>query len=435
MSPTIDGHTNRKAESKTTINVTAANCAPKASLQIPEWLKSDLFVELLQKSLPNFKCIKNFSAKVSENVGENYATLMAVVNIDVELEGGKFQQLSFRIKIPIEMVGKVINNRNIFDAENAMYRDVIPEMEKLYSDVGVEVRFSPQYYEIETPSEFGVILMEDLQPHNFKNVNRLEGFDMEHTKCALKKLAQWHAASAVRVATKGEYPQVVCVGVYTEDVLKTLEHVGKTITPIYMECVRTYDGHEVYYESLKRSRENFFKQFPSLLKVDPNEFNVLNHGDFWGNNIMFQYDDAGKVKETYFVDFQCVRYGSPVTDLYYLLLSSTSLDVKLKYFDYFIKYYHDNMIECLKLLKYPKRGPTLVEIHIALLQKSSWAVAPTMIHMPLALLELTEAADLSNFISTSEDSMAFRRRMYTSPRYRKHIEVVFPWLYCRGAFE
>uniref|UniRef100_A0A0A1XJK5 Hemoglobin subunit alpha-2 n=1 Tax=Zeugodacus cucurbitae TaxID=28588 RepID=A0A0A1XJK5_ZEUCU len=441
MSATVETHTNGKAESETlksatetTDNGVATNGAPKASGKVPEWLKAELFVELLQKNIPNFKCIKNFSAKASQDAGDNYATLMASVNIDAELEDGKSQPISYMIKLPIDTLQNVLNNNNIFDTESTMYKDVIPEMEKLYSDAGVEVKFSPQYYDIETPSECGVILMEDLRPRNFKNANRLEGFDMEHTKCALKKLAQWHAASAVRVEVKGEYPQKVCVGLFTEDFLKMMEQLGKSMTPLYLECVRVYEGHEEYYDSLKRNRENFVQEFAPLLKADPNEFNVLNHGDFWANNIMFQHDDAGKVKETYFVDFQCVRYGSPVNDLYTVLLSSTSLDVKLKYFDYFVKYYHDNLIECLKLLKYPKKLPTLKEIHIALLKYGTLAVSTAAGHMSIVLLEPTEGAELSNLMGTSEESIAFRKHMYTNARYRKHIEVVYPWLYHRGAF-
>lgn len=62
------------------------NEAPNAARQIPDWLKADLFVELLQKNIPNFKCIKNFKVRPAQAAGENYATLMGLVSIDVELE-------------------------------------------------------------------------------------------------------------------------------------------------------------------------------------------------------------------------------------------------------------------------------------------------------------------------------------------------------------
>jgi len=110
----------------------------------------------------------------------------------------------------------------------------------------------------------------------------------------------------------------------------------------------------------------------TIIDADPNEFNVLNHGDCWSNNIMFQYDAFGKIKETYFVDFQIPKYGSPAQDLYYLLLSSTSFENKLKHFDTFIKMYHDELVKHLKILQYPKKIPSLRELHISLHKYSLW---------------------------------------------------------------
>ncbi|XP_049308210.1 uncharacterized protein LOC125777425 [Bactrocera dorsalis] len=442
MSATTDTATNGTAEAiksatetNTNTNGAAANGAPIAKSQLPEWLNEDLFADLLKKNVPNFKSIKNFTAKVSEGAGENYATLMVSVNLDAELEDGETQNFSYMIKLPIDAVQELLaKNHNIFVTENVIYKDVIPEMEQMYRDAGVDVKFGTKHYDLKTPSKFGIVLMEDLRPHGFKNVNRLEGFDMEHTKAALKKLAQWHAASAVRVEIKGPYPKVVTDGLVNEEFLKMMEEMSKSTTALYMECVRTYEGHEEYYDSLKRNRENFADEFRPLLKIDPNEFNVLNHGDFWANNIMFQYDDAGKLKETYFVDFQMTLYGPPISDLYTLLISSTSLDVKLKHFDYFIKYYHDNLIEYLKLLKYPKKLPTLKEIHIAMLKCGTFVMHTVVGHLSIVLLEPTEAANATNLMGDSEEGIALKKVMYTNSRYRKHIEVLLPWLYRRGAF-
>lgn len=107
-------------------------------------------------------------------------------------------------------------------------------------------------------------------------------------------------------------------------------------------------------------------------KKDPDEFNVLNHGDLWVNNIMFQYNEDGSLRETYFIDFQMGRYGSPAQDLQYFLLSSTNLNNKIKYFDYFISYYHRHLIENLTLLHYKAKMPQLKDIHVALFKHSYW---------------------------------------------------------------
>ncbi|CAD7014481.1 uncharacterized protein LOC101452924 [Ceratitis capitata] len=413
----------------------AGNVEAKAAPQLPDWLKEDLFLDFFKANITGFKAINKFSAKPAQGAGENYATIIALVKAEVELEGGKSKEVSYMLKLPIDAVQKLMNSRNIFVIEIMMYSDVIPEMEKMYTDVGVEVKFSPQYYELKTPSKSDVILMEDLRQRGFKNTNRLEGFDMEHTKHTLEKLAQWHAASAVRVETKGKYPDVLNTGLFTDDLLNVMEQMDKMAGTLYEDCVRTYEGHEEYIDSFIKFHDSFFKELRAAKKHDPNAFNVLNHGDFWANNVMFQYDAFGKIKETYFVDFQMPCYGSPVIDLYTILLSSTQLEVKLKHFDYFIKYYHDKLTECLKLLKYPKKLPNLKDIHIALLKYGVFGFTTASGHMAIVLLDPSEAGDLTDMLGDTPASLKHRKAMLTGSRYKEHAKIVFPWLHNRGAFE
>lgn len=104
----------------------------------------------------------------------------------------------------------------------------------------------------------------------------------------------------------------------------------------------------------------------------PGEFNALNHGDGWANNIMFQYNDENGPANTYFVDLQVPKWGTVAQDLYYFLISSTSLDVKISKFDYFIWFYHSELVKHLILLDYSKPLPTLRSIHDALNKYSGW---------------------------------------------------------------
>lgn len=192
-----------------------------------------------------------------------------------------------------------------------------------------------------------------------------------------------------------------------------------------------------------------------LGKVDHNEFNVLNHGDCWSNNIMFQYDSFGKINETYLVDFQMPKYGTPAQDLFYFLVSSAKLEIKIKEFDYFIKFYHDNLTENLRLLKYPKKLPSLKDIHIMLYKYGLWGkfqcwccviqqynplgfiagfTTATGV-MAAVLLDPTENASLDNFMGDDDAGNEFKMLMYTNPRYRKHMECILPWLHNRGALD
>lgn len=131
-------------------------------------------------------------------------------------------------------------------------------------------------------------------------------------------------------------------------------------------------------------------------RVQPTEFNVLNHGDCWTNNIMFQYDAFGRIKDTLFVDFQVSKYGSPANDLYYLILSSAHKDIKLKQFDYLIRFYYEHLIENLQLLQYHRPLPKLKNIHISLLRNG--LVGKFSLSLPLYPSEMIVTVEYIIFI-------------------------------------
>lgn len=123
-------------------------------------------------------------------------------------------------------------------------------------------------------------------------------------------------------------------------------------------------------ESYASQTEDMFQAYAPRTE---GEFSVLNHGDAWCNNFMFQYDEAGHLKETYFVDLQMCRYSSPAQDLIYFILSSTDIEVKIAKFDYLVKFYHEKLTENLNLLKYPKKLPSLRCLHQSIFNHADWS--------------------------------------------------------------
>ena len=60
--------------------------------------------------------------------------------------------------------------------------------------------------------------------------------------------------------------------------------------------------------------------------------NVLNHGDFWINNMMFQYDGTATTnpQDIRLVDLQICRFSSQALDLQYFVVTSIQEQVRAK---------------------------------------------------------------------------------------------------------
>ncbi|KAH8399662.1 hypothetical protein KR215_011410 [Drosophila sulfurigaster] len=404
--------------------------------KVPDWVQAEIFTDVLKESVEGFLKIKSFKAAGGSAAGENYATIMLRVNIEVELKDGKEKSVSYMLKLPhqSEIFQAMMKRNNIFEAERTVYKTIVPEMEQLYRDAGVEVKFGAKSYDLKD-AKSDYVLLEDLAPQGFKNMNRLEGLDQAHTESALRKLSQWHAASVVRVAHIGPYPEKYNTGFFTEESRPVIEEMNSSLTKSFLKSLATYEDSEEYLTIVKALQPRIHDEVYKMVKIDPNEFNALNHGDFWSNNMMYSHDSFGKIKEIYLVDFQLPKFGSIAQDLYYFLLSSTKFEDKLTKFDYYIKFYHESLVEHLKLLKYSKAIPSLRDIHLSLFKNGLWGYITATSVMSGILLDPTEAASVENFLSDTTEGNDFKNLLYSNPRYRKHIQAVLPWLLNRGALD
>lgn len=58
-----------------------------SKVPLPEWLKPEIFEPVLKETVKDFKAIKNFRALPGTKPGDNYATVMLRVELDIELKG------------------------------------------------------------------------------------------------------------------------------------------------------------------------------------------------------------------------------------------------------------------------------------------------------------------------------------------------------------
>lgn len=424
---------------------------------IPSWVSQEYFEDIAASEFKNFSKITKFTVESGAPPGENYASIMLRILIEVELNDGSKEDFSLMMKTTHSKeteTGRLIAEMGIFEKETEVYTKYIPAFEKMYLEKGKKITFGPKSYKLSKDPGVETVVLEDLRPKKFKNANRLEGLDLDHTKSVLKKLAEYHAVSAVYRETVGAYPKIFNIAMLDpakkETYIPLYSGMMDVIKKAFEEHVKNgkYFADKIVSHFLKFVINIILIKFNQFIgigdmldrsfkvcEINEDEFNVLNHGDSWCNNFMFKYNDQGEREETILVDFQICKYGSPVQDLLYFLFSSPKQEIRLKNFDYFIKYYHDNLVENLKLLEYPKPIPSLNSLHIDIIKKHQWAVMTAYSTLAIVLLEPTNKANMENFVNSDEDGTAFKNELYTNSRYVGCLNEILPWLDNRGMLD
>ncbi|KAH8359446.1 hypothetical protein KR093_006781 [Drosophila rubida] len=406
------------------------------NLLVPDWIHKSQFVEILKENVPEFARIENFLVKPALSAGENYSSLMLRVTIDVKLIDKSIKPMSFMMKVPHESakMQQMLKTVNFFTVENATYTELITKFEEIYRNKGMSITFAPRTYQFKEslkyePKLANSVLMYDLSQDGYRNVNRLECLNMEESLFVLRKLAQYHAAGAHCRIIYGPYSDVFTQPIFGSSMDRALTILNGIMGPfmkMFLENLKSFKDGEKYYDKFEYLFSKLSKQFLKLSTYDPKEFNVMNHGDCWINNLLFKFGPNKEIVDMIFVDFQLPKYGHPSMDLLNFILTSIHIDLKLKEFDFFIKYYHDHLIENLQLLGYSQRMPTLRELHSQLYKYGIWAITASVMVLPIVLLDPNE---------DSLEGSEFKNMLYSNSRYKVHIEKILPWLDNRGILD
>ena len=246
----------------------------------------------------------------------------------------------------------------------------------------------------------------------------------------LNRLAKWHAGTA-RLYTLDR--EIMKHHNYRNINEKTT-YFWPLFTNSLLECA--HNARE--WPTTKRTAEKLFKLEPNLMQKgcdvytrDEHGFNVLNHGDLWVNNIMFKYQD-GEPTDVTFVDYSIGFFGSPGIDLSFLLFISCDSSVKEREWDILIQDYHTELVSSLKKLHYPRKIPTLTDIHIEILRKGIIGVMYSTFLIPLRLLEDTSQADYNGLLGNTDEARAFRKSLFGHPKYQERMEYLLDYYDRKG---
>ncbi|EDW34164.1 GL22098 [Drosophila persimilis] len=411
---------------------------PNEYLEIPKWVNEDYFQPILEKDVSGFQKIIRFTPIAATAPGDNYASIMIRVHIDTLLNDGSEQKISYILKTQLDVNkgGAMISQMGFFGKEKEMYKDHIPQFVNLYEEAGLNIELAPKCVHIGETPESITLVFEDLSRQNFKNADRLKGFDMAHMRCVLRKLAELHAASAVNRLLIGPYASRFYDSFFNEENRPMLTKIREIREPQFVKAMLEWGVPDVErYLKKSLTPSQYFNAGLKLSQVDESEFNVLNHGDCWSNNIMFNYKENGEIDRTIFVDLQVAKWGSPAQDLWYMIITSASLDIKVKEFDHFIQIYHERLAECLNILNYSKPIPSLRDIQTQMLKYGFWGPITANGVMVIVLFPSDKDANMEKLMGVGPEAEALRDRSFRNPYYAKAMTQLLPFFDNKGLLD
>ncbi|XP_063706149.1 uncharacterized protein LOC134835209 [Culicoides brevitarsis] len=402
---------------------------PEFNWLTPEYIKNLLKAYLKDKSLE----IKSLEVKAASGKGESFAGILLRAKISYSTTSSILNETSLILKTQIwnDFTEKTLKVYDIHNKEMIIYEKILPKIRQLLLSIGEKGDIFPTAIHVDREND--VIVFEDLLLKKYQMKNRLQGLDREHALLALSKMAKIHAASAVLYEKDNKIYSSLVSGMFTRhtDCYHTF---FRTFWSTCASEVSKWEGFEHYGLKMKQTTEDVIENACKAYDLEDGDFHVLTHGDFWVNNIMFRYDEEGSLKDVVVLDWQYATYASPFVDLFFFIFTSTNDEIRINHAD-LLQFYHKELTETLKKLKYPKHIPTLLEFRLQYLRKSFLKATSSIIHLPNAINEVTDDSEFESLLLDNEKARRYKNTVLKNPKYRQILEKLLPIFDAEGLLD
>ncbi|XP_055609007.1 uncharacterized protein LOC129756354 [Uranotaenia lowii] len=360
---------------------------------------------------------------------DGYMSLLYRVTVSVQVNGDEEsspRELRFIAKVESDgyFGSEVQNLMQTFPKEIEMYSKIIPAFEQLWA--GDKVKFGPRSFKSVGKPNGSVIIMEDLREAGYLMKPCADGMTLGECRIVLEKLARFHAASVAYYEKNGAYTDPFKDGMYADCLIEEFSSYYAPLYESFLKRVRSMKIDPDCLEALENLNGKLFTKIVDLFRLDPKGFNVLNHGDLWVNNILFNKEDI------LLLDYQISFYGSPAFDLIYFMINSAALDVRTESFNELIDYYQQELSDSLKKLGTNTNPPTKEQLHKDIRKRGLLACAQTMEALCLILTKQDLKMDANLLGSDQPEGIDYRNKLYDHPRVTAALERLIPFLWKEG---
>lgn len=328
-----------------------------SAVVIPDYLQTLLETIATREGFSNGYQI---NSRPGSNVGDGFQGLMLSVVISGR-RGAIKDELVLICKIPpVSELRRKFTVRP-FKQEIAAYETLLPALGQFQRDKGIAEADGffawPKCYGTyadEERFEFAIVL-EDLRHQGFRMWNKYEPIDYQHVRLALSQLGKLHAISfALRQQQPEVFAQFRSIGSSIFDMMDATPGALEFFEKSFDRAIETLQPDDTDEKRkmahMRRNFKTFFRLATSDGEAEP--FTVFCHGDFWNNNLMFQYASSESLQpqRAVLIDWQQSQYCSPVTDLSYFLYTSTEQSLRTAHFAGMLRVYHESLADLLHRL-------------------------------------------------------------------------------------
>lgn len=216
------------------------------------------------------------------------------------------------------------------------YKSIIPYFTEYASETGnrwtANIYFADfAIYPILGKQKETILALDDLSSLGYRLSSAKMDLDEDHLILMAKKIAQYHALSFALKINNDPMLEKLVGGLipfhFKSKAQGDLESY-KYLCPISFERVFDYIANNSKHQDdkaflknisnlKKKVRNDFLDIMENFLKTD-HQFAVILHGDYYRNNVMFQYETLNEKEvpvDLRVFDFQEIRYASIVIDL------------------------------------------------------------------------------------------------------------------------
>lgn len=304
-----------------------------------DWLNNQFFEDYLKESYhdENLKVL-NLNLSIATKPGDNYASVMFRAEITYETNKKKLNKnVIVKVMPSGEIQSKVMNKNKLYQREGLVYTQVIEKTKRLLSSIDDFTNFSPRCLKTGVrPTNY--LIFEDLKDAGYKMNDRKIGLNLESSLVVLKKIAKFHACSAILHENKKLDMDMFSTGSISSDPDRQDFLIFYKLAAKSLEaCVEKWEGFEKISRQLEGFNERIVQRGVETYLRDDNSFNVLNHNDLWTNNLMFKYSNDNELRDILLLDYQLSYWGSPGIDLNFFLFGSVDDDVREEHFHLMIR--------------------------------------------------------------------------------------------------